>query len=318
MAVQIDNEFLEAFKVEALELLVSAESDLLKVEAGQDLKEVYDSVFRALHSVKGGASMFELTKIQEQLHTAETNFSGFKGKSDIGADDLKMLLDVIGNSISFFEGKEIVENVIVAKPAPAVELKKVVATTVAQKPSLGSQQLIAVCVDDEIGILEILVEALEDIGMKVYSFSDPKKALAEIDSIKPDVILSDMMMPGMTGLDLLKGIRKFKSTYPVLFCSGAFDKTILINAINNGAEGVIEKPFDYEFLANVTLNAARKSRLTKMMDQTINLLMYQYTDFDDYLRSTGKDDVRLILEKEMTELISQRSLLRQIKTKIEA
>jgi hypothetical protein len=41
--------------------------------------------------------------------------------------------------------------------------------------------------------------------------------------------------------------------------------------------------------------------------------MYQYTDFDDYLRAQGKEDVRVVLESEMANLVEQRSLLRQIR-----
>ena len=107
--MSFSKEDLEEFKIEANEILEIAEKSLFKIESGVDFKGAFDSVFRALHNLKGAAGMMELTALQNHVHEIETLFMKFKGATAIpkshvdfflkGIDGVRILLN--GGEISF-------------------------------------------------------------------------------------------------------------------------------------------------------------------------------------------------------------------------
>lgn len=100
-------------------------------------------------------------------------------------------------------------------------------------------------IDDEIDICELISEELTRRGMKVYCFSNPSEALRSLPAIKLDVIISDIRMPGMNGLELLKEIRKVHHYFPsILFVSGFSKNAALDQIMDMGAVALLEKPID--------------------------------------------------------------------------
>jgi CheY-like chemotaxis protein len=105
--------------------------------------------------------------------------------------------------------------------------------------------------DDDASILELLQMILEEEGYEVQAFSSPVPALKEALARPPDGIIVDMMMPGMSGLqvvDALKGDLR-TSQVPVLVCS-AFYGDLRRMIQRNGYDGVryLRKPFQIEEL----------------------------------------------------------------------
>jgi CheY-like chemotaxis protein len=108
-------------------------------------------------------------------------------------------------------------------------------------------------IDDEIDILEVARMALEDIGgLTVTSASSSLEGQALAPRLNPDLILLDVMMPGMDGLETLKALRKNPATnsIPIIFMTAKVQNDELRRYMALGALGVIAKPFDPMTLAD--------------------------------------------------------------------
>ena len=101
-------------------------------------------------------------------------------------------------------------------------------------------------------IKDILVEA--DFSV-VGEASDGAQALALFKAVKPDVVLLDINMPVLDGIEALKRIKKIRTDAIVIMCSSLGDQENIINAISLGAKDFVVKPFRKERI----LSAIKKS-----------------------------------------------------------
>jgi CheY-like chemotaxis protein len=100
-------------------------------------------------------------------------------------------------------------------------------------------------VEDELALRETLQEILSLNNFDVFLAASGEEALELIPKIKPDLIVSDIMMPGMTGLELIEKVHQqeqFKAI-PFIFLSALASKEDQNNGILAGAKGYITKPF---------------------------------------------------------------------------
>ena len=99
-------------------------------------------------------------------------------------------------------------------------------------------------VDDEIGALKLIGIMLERGGFEVVEARDARAALEVLEGIAPDLIILDVMMPGMNGIDLCKVIRQRDATQktPVLILSARGDAESIIQGIEAGANDYLPKP----------------------------------------------------------------------------
>lgn len=98
-------------------------------------------------------------------------------------------------------------------------------------------------VDDEFGTVEVLVAALEDAGYRVLTAANGRRALERLEENKPDLVVSDFMMPLMDGAALVRAIRsdpQFRHI-PVIMMSAA-PETALRKRLD-GYEAFLRKPF---------------------------------------------------------------------------
>ncbi|OFZ22920.1 MAG: hypothetical protein A2X94_14920 [Bdellovibrionales bacterium GWB1_55_8] len=98
-------------------------------------------------------------------------------------------------------------------------------------------------VDDEILILEILQEALAPLEAKILLASDGAQALEILKAAKPDAVVSDIHMPGLSGFDFIKKAREASIHTPFVFMTGYGDKEKAVTALRLGAFDFLEKPF---------------------------------------------------------------------------
>ncbi len=108
-------------------------------------------------------------------------------------------------------------------------------------------------VDDEDDIREIGILALGDVGgFTVAQASSGKAALESVESISPDIILLDVMMPEMDGMTTLKNLQDMELTanIPVIFMTARVQTAEVEEYLKLGALGVIPKPFDPMSLAD--------------------------------------------------------------------
>jgi putative two-component system response regulator len=104
-------------------------------------------------------------------------------------------------------------------------------------------------VDDQAEILNIIMDFLND-NYEVYPAKTTAKAFALLHKIKFDLILLDILMPGMNGIDFLEYMKKqiwYENT-PVIFVSSEADFKTVFQALNLGVNGYIKKPIEKEIL----------------------------------------------------------------------
>jgi DNA-binding response OmpR family regulator len=99
-------------------------------------------------------------------------------------------------------------------------------------------------VDDEIGALTLIGIMLERGGFDVLKARDAQAALSVLEETIPDLIILDVMMPGMNGIDLCQVIRQSEPTRktPVLILSARGDAESIIKGIEAGANDYLPKP----------------------------------------------------------------------------
>ena len=110
-------------------------------------------------------------------------------------------------------------------------------------------------VDDEPNYLVILSELLRDEGFEVFTASDGAKGLALVREVDLDLVITDMQMPGMDGLQLLQAIKKINSDLPVVMITAYAAVEKAVAAMQSGAFNYLAKPFSNDELI-VTINKA--------------------------------------------------------------
>ncbi len=101
-------------------------------------------------------------------------------------------------------------------------------------------------VDDEAGIRKVLKISLEDSGYKVHTAEDAYKALEIFKEHSPPVVMTDIKMPGMNGIDLLKKLKKTNPDVEVIMITGHGDVDLAIKSLKCEATDFITKPIHDE------------------------------------------------------------------------
>ncbi|MGB1270634.1 MAG: nitrogen regulation protein NR(I) [Endozoicomonas sp.] len=101
-------------------------------------------------------------------------------------------------------------------------------------------------VDDDQAIRWVLERALNGAGIDTRSFDSGDRALAELEYSEPQVMISDVRMPGMNGLDLLKAVHERKPNLPVIIMTAHSDLDSAVASYQSGAFEYLPKPFDID------------------------------------------------------------------------
>ncbi len=99
-------------------------------------------------------------------------------------------------------------------------------------------------IDDDLDLLDLLVTFFKQRGYNVFPFSNAEEALVEIEAkrLEADVVISDLKLPMMSGLDLIKRIRKTNSSLPIVLMTSEGSVEIAVEAIESGAYDFVLKP----------------------------------------------------------------------------
>ena len=117
-------------------------------------------------------------------------------------------------------------------------------------------------VDDEPTILRALQTALESHDYAVSAVTSGEQAVAKTASLAPDLILLDLGLPGIDGFEVIRRVRTFAPTLPIVVVSAHGDDASKVRALDRGADDYVSKPFSVpELLARVRDGAApRRAR----------------------------------------------------------
>jgi two-component system response regulator (stage 0 sporulation protein F) len=103
-------------------------------------------------------------------------------------------------------------------------------------------------VDDEADARELMTSLLSQTGYEVDEAADGFAALAKVSRYRPDIVLTDLRMPGMHGVDLLQRIRRIHEDVPVIIATGLETWDICTAAEAYGAVTCLVKPLDADNL----------------------------------------------------------------------
>ncbi len=143
-------------------------------------------------------------------------------------------------------------------------------------------KLIAV-VDDEPDIVELITHHLKKEGFKVREFYDGEGFLAFIKNTIPDLVILDLMLPGIDGLEVCRTLRRSEKTspIPIIMLTAKGTETDIVVGLELGADDYIVKPFSpRELIARVKAilrraQPAKKTKLFKVGDLVLDLTKYE-------------------------------------------
>jgi len=121
-------------------------------------------------------------------------------------------------------------------------------------------------IDDDDNILKIIQLNLEKLGYRVLLSEDGDDGFEKIQTVKPDLVITDFMIPGMSGIEILK---KTKEKYPeiiVIFMTAYGSQTIAVDAMKKGADDYVIKPFIPEELLLIIEKHIENKRVRKEND----------------------------------------------------
>jgi len=116
-------------------------------------------------------------------------------------------------------------------------------------------------IDDDEAVLDALRHYLTRQNVRTSCFNDAKNFLTALDHRERfDCVVSDVRMPGMSGLDLVRHLNNRSYAQPIILITGHADVDMAVGAIKNGAFDFIEKPFDEARLLAIIRHAAKQGR----------------------------------------------------------
>ena len=108
-------------------------------------------------------------------------------------------------------------------------------------------------VDDQTGVRRLLFEVFNEEGYEVEMAVNGQEALDKIKTVMPDLILLDMKMPGMNGLETLHEIKKTNDSIPVIMMTAYGELEIVAEATKLGIKEYVTKPFDINELRETVI-----------------------------------------------------------------
>ncbi len=147
-------------------------------------------------------------------------------------------------------------------------------------------------VDDEPKIVQLARDYLEHAGFTVLTASDGKSALVSVRTHKPDLIVLDLGLPQLDGLDVTRAIRK-DSNVPIIMLTARAEETDKLIGLELGADDYITKPFSpKELVARVrtvlrrTENTDTTAEVIRAVDLTLDVPRMKLTRGDDTIELT--------------------------------
>ena len=157
-------------------------------------------------------------------------------------------------------------------------------------------------VDDERIIRIALADELRDEGYEVFEFANATSALTKIKEDKPNIIISDLKMPNMDGIEFLDKIKRYNKNIFVILMTAYSTVSTAVEAMKLGAYDYVEKPFDNE---KMLLIIDRIIELKEVQDENkeLKIKLKQNFNFSSYVGKSAK--VMEIFE--LIKIVAQKS-----------
>lgn len=153
-------------------------------------------------------------------------------------------------------------------------------------------------VEDEVNISKLLKDALSDYFYSFTVASDGVEGLEKFKKVNPDILITDIMMPNLDGLEMTKEIKKINENIPVIVLSAFSDKEKLLKAIDIGITKYFIKPFDPEEVLEYLVFIANKINKNRIV------CLNKYFSFDTNTNNLFENEVIVNITKREKKFIS--------------
>ena len=178
------------------------------------------------------------------------------------------------------------------------------------------------CVEDDTNIRELLEYTLKSSGFEAFGFEDARHFFETLTDDLPDIILLDIMLPDMDGMQILSELKKKNTTsdIPIIMLTAKSGRLDKIKGLDCGADDYVTKPFDIlELISRVRAVLRRSSQSSPQNNQlscgkiTINTSSHKvYTDGTEVILTYKEYELLSILIANKGNVISRSSLLDKV------
>lgn len=175
----------------------------------------------------------------------------------------------------------------------------------------------ALIIDDEPQMRRLLRMVLESRGYEVCEVDEGQRALQEAAFYRPDVVLLDLGLPGLPGIEVLKRLREW-SDVPVLILSVRDQEAVKVEALENGADDYVTKPFgSAELIARLEVIQRRRAQRNTpeivVGALKLNLVHHEALIGDEPLKLTPTEFALLkVLAANAGRIVTQSQIVRQV------
>ena len=143
--------------------------------------------------------------------------------------------------------------------------------------------------DDDQAIRLVLEESLSSSGFQTESFSNGEDLIKKLETNQPDLIITDVQMPGMLGFDLMKHINNNYENIPVIIMTAFADMQTAVESFGGGAFEYLPKPFDLEEATEIVVRALEDKPKTKGLKKDTKLdIVGESQAMQNVFRAIGK------------------------------
>jgi len=172
-------------------------------------------------------------------------------------------------------------------------------------------------VDDDPALAEMLTIVLRGEGFDTAVVGDGTRALPAVRDLRPDVVLLDLMLPGMNGIDVCRAIRT-ESGVPIVMLTAKTDTVDIVLGLESGADDYVVKPFKPKELvarirARVRRTETEPAEQLAISDVTIDVPAHQVTRDGEQIALTPLEfDLLVALARKPRQVFTREVLLEQV------
>jgi DNA-binding NtrC family response regulator len=155
-------------------------------------------------------------------------------------------------------------------------------------------------IDDDASLRRVMEMQLEEIGCDVLAAASGKEALGVLEEVTPDLVITDLRIPGMSGMDILKSLRKDHPELTVIMVTAYGTVRTAVEAMKAGAYDYLTKPIDYDELTLVVNRALEHQQLLEEV-RNLRLTLDEKYGFESIIGRSKK----LLRVLEMTSRVAQ-------------
>ncbi len=180
---------------------------------------------------------------------------------------------------------------------------------------------VIIVIEDDLSIRRFLRTGLSSQSFSVYEAETGKQGIVEINTRKPDLIILDLGLPDMDGIDVIKAIRSW-SELPIIILSARSSEQQKIEALDAGADDYLTKPFSFgELLARIRVALRHSARSSEQIQGEVFVTANLKVDLHNRLVSVDDQEIHLtpiqyrllsVLVKHAGKVLTHQQILKEV------